>query len=205
MRKQVVIVCVCVVLGCVAGSGGGAKNVKDVKEEDKVLTFAEMKKKGMTTFLDREVTIKARVFWRHADLKIPEDPRPMKEIRKKAGSLRVSFEGKEFKEAKGKKYIRASVPKGLKVVKDKDGREGYAFNDLRLSNGGVEYLLKGKVKLRSMFKKEHLKNPAFIKQSNNPRYWTQTFELEISDIRKPEEKKPEDKKPGKAKGRSPAA
>jgi hypothetical protein len=144
------------------------------------MTFADLLKKGITNFIDKEFRLKAPVTWEYADVKIPEDPRSMEEVGKSAGHVKVQFEGPEFARVKRRKALRATGT-GLKVVKDATGKQGYAFKDTVLTNGKT-YQLKVRLKLRPMFKKSHLENPAFIKQSNNPRYWSQTFALEILGV-----------------------
>jgi len=148
--------------------------------DEKPLTFSDLKARGIVQFVGREFLLKAKVQWDDVDLKIPEDPTPIAEIRKLAGRLKVPFDELKVK-GRGKKYLWATGP-GLGTVKDEAGKEQYAFKKKLLSNNDTEYTLKVRLKLRSGFNANHLKNPAFIKQSNNPRYWAQTFELEIVAI-----------------------
>ena len=85
-------------------------------------------------------------------------------------------EGRRFKgiQASGRDLVR---------VKDDQGLEAYAFQQAILSNNSKEYVMTVRLKLRPAFSKTHLENPAFIKQSNNPVYWSQTFEIEIVALR----------------------
>lgn len=153
-------------------------------QQENPMTFKDLLDKGIVTFVDKEFSLKARVAWDYADVKIPEDPTPMEKIRQKAGELKVPFDGAGFKNVRGKRYLWA---KGADLVKkaDADGKEVYAFKDVVLANGTQDYVMKVRLKLRSMFKPSHLENPAFVKQSNNPLYWTQTFELDILSVAVP--------------------
>lgn len=184
--------CVLALLMCAAGYSDDAE---PKKEERKVTTFKELRDKGIVEFLGREIWLKVKLGWEYAHAKIPEDPTPIKELQKKAGPVKIVFDGPDFKDVKRKKYLRVADSKELTKERGKDGKEGYVFKKKTLSNGEKEYLIKAKLKLRAMFNETHLKNPKFITQSNNPVYWNQTFELEILDVQDPEA----DKKPASEK------
>lgn len=146
------------------------------------MTFADLLHGGMTSYLGREVTIRTRVLWEHPTLKIPEDPTPEAQVRRKAGPLLIPFSGPEFRDVNTPCQIRGTGA-GLVQVPGADARMGYAFKGIPLSNGGKDYLLTVRLKLRARFKPVLLENPVFVKQSNNPVYWGQTFEMEILGVR----------------------
>ena len=60
-------------------------NLPSVKQVP--LTFQKMREKGMTSFLDQKIQLRARFTWNYADVKIPEDPTSISVLRKKAGCL----------------------------------------------------------------------------------------------------------------------
>lgn len=142
------------------------------------MTFADLLHGGMTSYLGRAITIRTRVLWEHPTVKIPEDPTPEAQVRRKAGPLLIPFCGSEFRDITTPCQIRGTGA-GLAQVAGVDGRMGYVFKGVPLSNGGKDYLLTVRLKLRARFKPTLLDNPAFVKQSNNPTYWGQTFEMEI--------------------------
>jgi len=147
-----------------------------------VMTFAILHKQGITQFLNKTIMLKAKIKWDYVDVKIPEDPRSIQSLSKITGKVKVPFDDVEIPRFRGKKYLWATSSV-LAKISDDSGKQQYAFKDRTLSNG-QEYLLQVHLKLRSMFKEEHLRNPEFIKQSNKPRYWNQTFELEILSVGK---------------------
>ncbi|MBA4387036.1 MAG: hypothetical protein C0404_03585 [Verrucomicrobia bacterium] len=151
------------------------------EEKEQAMTLSELRAKGITQFINTNFVLRAKLQWDYAGAKIPEDPTPMDALRKKAGQMVVPLEGPDFVDVAGKRSIRAG---GKEITKANaaDGTEVYAFKGKPLSNGGTEYTLKVQLKLRSGFKPEMLNNPEFIRQSNNPQYWSQTLELEIIGV-----------------------
>ena len=119
--------------------------------------------------------------WDYASVKTPEDPRPPDKLAQQAGPLKVLFDGPGFEDLAGRRHFLAEG-ETLRKVAGPDGREDYACGDKALVNGR-EYILKVRILLRPSFKAEMLDNPAFVKQSNNPRYWSQTFALSILAVR----------------------
>ena len=180
--RHTVFVETIIVIAALCLSGGIQAGETPANPDGAPMTFADLLQKGMTPFVDKEFTLKAKVMWRYADVKIPEDPTSSEELRKKAGQVMIPFEGPEFKDVKGKKSIFASG-RDLTRTTDAQGREAYAFKDTILSNNDKEYVMTVRLKLRPAFNKSHLENPAFVKQSNNPTYWSQTFEFEIVALR----------------------
>jgi hypothetical protein len=146
--------------------------------EEPPMTFADLLKNGIAQFIDKEFVLKARVAWEYASVKIPEDPTPDAELQKKASQLTIAVEGDEFRDIKRNKGIHASG-RDLILKADVQGRQVYAFKETILSNKDKEYVMTVRLKLRPSFNKSHMENPAFVKQSNNPAYWNQTFEIEI--------------------------
>jgi len=146
-----------------------------------VMTPLDLRTNGIVTLIGRDIELKAVATWEYMTVKVPEDPTPMDEVAKKAGPLRISFDVPGFEDVKGRKHF-AAVGDAVKVVRGTDGREGYAIGNVPLANGR-EYVLKARIRLRSSFKAELLENPVFVKQCNNPQYWSQTFELEVLGVR----------------------
>ena len=169
------------VTGCCLCASAWADGVTTNRTGGTPMTFADLLQGGMTTFLGREITLRARTLWEYATVKIPEDPTPEDQLRRKAGPLLIPFGGPEFRDVATACQIRATGA-DLKQQPGADGRMEYAFKGSLLSNGGKEYLLTVRLKLRARFKPTLLDNPAFVKQSNNPTYWGQTFEMEILNI-----------------------
>jgi hypothetical protein len=148
--------------------------------DNAVLTPLDLRERGIVTLLGQVVKLRAPIAWEHMSVKIPEDPRPMEAIQKEAGPPRVSFDLPGFEDIRAAKYFRCEGA-GLKKAEGPDGRETYIFGDTSLVNGR-QYILTVRIRLRPAFKPELLENPAFVRQSNNPRYWSQTFSLEIISI-----------------------
>jgi hypothetical protein len=145
------------------------------------MTFETLLKNGVTTFIDKEFALKTKVMWEYTTVKIPEDPTPDSELRKKAGPLMLPLSGEAFAEVRRKKGIQTS---GIDLTRktEASGREVYAFKDTVLTNNEKDYVLTVRLKLRPTFNKSNLENPAFVKQTNDPQYWSQTFEIEILAI-----------------------
>jgi hypothetical protein len=169
--NMIVVAALCGVCGIQAGEAPASL-------EAPLMTFADLLKKGITQFIDKEFVIKARVAWEYASVKIPEDPTPDAELQKKASQLTIAVEGEEFRDNKRNKGLHASG-RDLVMKADAQGRQVFAFKDAILSNKDKEYIMTVRLKLRPSFNKSHLENPAFVKQGNNPAYWNQTFEIEI--------------------------
>ena len=125
--------------------------------------------------------LRAAVAWEYATVKILEDPTPQEVLAARAGPLNLSFDTAEFADVKARKTIFA-VGTGLARTRGADGRKQYAVGDVPLVNSR-EFLLRVVIRLRSQFKPAMLDNPAFVKQSNDPRDWSQTFEAEILEAR----------------------
>jgi len=158
----------------------GAAIAAGAEVDNAVLTPLDLRGRGIVTLLDRTVKLRAPVVWEYMSVKIPEDPRPMETIGKQAGALRVSFDLPGFEDIRAAKYFRCEGA-GLKKATGTDGRETYVFGDTSLANG-AEHILTVRIRLRSEFKPELLENPAFVRQSNNPRYWAQTFSIELISV-----------------------
>jgi hypothetical protein len=175
IKTAVLIAGLC--LGTSAQAGENATN-----PEASPMTFSDLLKQGITLFIDKDFALKTKVMWEYTTAKIPEDPTPDSELRKKAGQLMLPLEGQDFTEGRSKKGIQAS---GVALTRKTGtgGREVYAFGDTLMTNNDKEYVMTVRLKLRPGFTKANLDNPAFVKQSNNPRYWSQTFEIEILTLR----------------------
>jgi hypothetical protein len=78
-----------------------------------------------------------------------------------------------------RRYLRGEGEQVRTVDKD-DGREGYAIGDTILTKD-KRYRLEVTLRLRKSFGEAMLNNPAFVKQTNNPRYWSQTLKLELHE------------------------
>lgn len=144
-------------------------------------TLRDLRANGIVTMIGRLVEFKAVVTWEYMTVKIPEDPTPADALARKAGPLRISFDVQGFEDIKTRKHFSA-VGDAVKLVRGADGREGYAIGNTALVNGR-DYVLHARIRLRPSFKADMLENPAFVKQSNDPRYWSQTFELELLGAR----------------------
>lgn len=177
-----IMVSISAALFCILSCGPGTL-AQDKKPDTGTtpMTFSDLFKAPITQYIDKEFVFKAKTTWKHADVKIPEDPTPESELRKKAGQLLVPFEGAEFKDVKTKAYLHATAADLAKTA-GPDGRQVYKIKDTVLSNGDKEYTMTVRLKLRPSFNKSQLENPAFVKQCNNPVYWNQTFELEIVSV-----------------------
>lgn len=150
------------------------------EEETKktILLPADIRKAGILSVLDQPINVRVTVHWEYSTVKIPEDPRSADELTKQAGPLVISlgtagFEGIE----ESQRHLRAEGGV-LRKGRDAAGREIYVVGETNLVNG-KEYVLSVRIRLRAGFKPEMLKNPAFVKQSENPVYWSQTFHAEI--------------------------
>jgi len=165
-----------VILACLRATSGICG------DDDQVLTAADLKEQGIVNFVGKEVLLETMLTWEYASVKIPEDPRSMDEISRIAGPLKAVFAGPEFEGVRARsRHFRVTGAK-LRKATNAARREVYSFGDIVFANG-AQFTLKVRIRLRPSFKPEMLKNPAFVKQSNNPRYWSQTFELEILGVR----------------------
>jgi hypothetical protein len=158
---------------------GGAKETMEVQE---IHTLASLRPKGLTRFVGKEFRLRQALVWEYAMVRIPEDPGPKDGVLE-AGPLKIAFDGPEFKDIQGRKALFARGA-GLSKKAGKDGREHYFFKETGLDSGQV-YDMKVRLLLRPGFKEEMLKDPAFVAQSDNPRYWAQTFEFELLDLAPP--------------------
>lgn len=152
------------------------------KSEAAIMTLQDLQLQGMTSFVDKEFMLRAKVMWEYAAFKIPEDPTPDDALRKQASAISIPLEGIETKDAKRARGIHLSGS-DLARQADAQGREEFVFQKTSLSNNDKEYVMTVRLKLRPAFNKTHLANPAFVKQSNNPTYWSQTFEFELMALR----------------------
>jgi hypothetical protein len=145
------------------------------------LTFEQLRQAGIAGFVGREIRLLAPLRWDGINVKIPEDPTPEAELRKRAGPLAASFDSPAFGDIAAKKQLIA-VGATIRPVGGTDGWLGYAVGETLIENG-CTYCVTGVLRLRSGFKPEKLDDPAFVLQSNNPRYWAQTFELEVRRVK----------------------
>lgn len=161
----------------VAGALGGND------AENKIMTPRDLLDRGIVELIGRTIELKAIITWEYAAIKTPEDPRSADAVAKQAGDLKISFDGPGFEDVKARKAFRAEGEK-IRKVAGADGREVYVLGDTTLVNGG-EYILKVRILLRPPFNAKMLDNPVFVKQSNQPRYWAQTFSLHVEAARLP--------------------
>lgn len=150
-------------------------------EDEAVATFERLLAAGIVSFVDKEFTIEGVVTWDTPTVKIPEDPRTPAELAALAGPLKVRLQGKAFEGLEGRDRLLLVSDK-LSKAKGADGTEVWAFDGKRLVRDGGAYRLRVRLMLRASFKKELLQNPAFVKQSNQPKYWAQTFEMELLGV-----------------------
>lgn len=152
------------------------------KPQEAQMTLTHLQTNGITQFVGQEFALRAKVMWEYASVKIPEDPTPADQLRQKASQLTIPLTDLAAKDGKRVKGLFAS---GADLVRQADpqGREVYYWGKVALSNNDKEYIMTVRLKLRPAFNKTHLANPTFVKQSNNPVYWSQTFEIEIVALR----------------------
>jgi hypothetical protein len=154
-------------------------------EKPVVLTVADLFENKITQYVGKTFVLKTRLQWAYASVKVPEDPTPQEQLEQQAGPLQVPLEGAPFEKQKPPKPITVVGDK-LQKVADKEGKQIYSIDGVAFDNHATEYVLNVRLKLREHFKPEMLENPAFVKQSNDPRYWAQTFQLEILGLATPE-------------------
>jgi hypothetical protein len=157
---------------------GMARAGTEEQTKKTILLPADIRKAGILSVLDQPISVRVTVRWEYSAVKIPEDPRSADEVAKQAGPLMISlgtagFEGIE----ESQRHVRAEGGV-LRKGRDAKGREIYVVGETDLVNG-KEYVLSVRIRLRAGFKPEMLQNPAFVKQSENPVYWSQTFHAEI--------------------------
>jgi hypothetical protein len=111
----------------------------------------------MHTNEDTLLVLKLSVFWEEADEYIP--PRYRNEER---GNILIESSDirKEFNE---------------------EGTQAYWFDDGKIAKS-TTYFLTGRFEYRDWLSPPPLDNPKFIEQSNNPIYWSQTFEFQLIDL-----------------------
>ena len=64
---------------------------------------------------------------------------------------------------------------------DEEGTQEYFFQNRRLSKS-TNYVLVGRIEYRDWMSPPPVDNPRFIEQSNNPVYWSQTFQFRVIDL-----------------------
>lgn len=152
----------------------------DAKET--VLSPADIRKAGIISVLDQPIHMRATVRWEYSTVKIPEDPRTAEELAKQAGPLKIGLGTAGFEDIReSQRHVRGEGG-ALRKGHDAEGREIYVVDKTDLVNG-KEYVLSARIRLRAGFKPEMLQNPAFVKQCENPVYWSQTFQVEILSVK----------------------
>lgn len=157
-----------------AGAGAGAQEAVQVP----VLSFDELHALGITSLVDKEFIVEGRLSWDSPTVKIPEDPRPAKELAALAGPPKVRIQGKSAEGLAGRDRLLLVSDK-LSKTRGDAGVEEWTFAGRRLERDGMVYRLHVRLLLRASFKKELLRDPRFVRQSDQPKYWAQTFELEL--------------------------
>lgn len=145
-----------------------------------VYTVDQLRNAGIAAFVGRTLVLRATLVWDTLDVKVPENPTPDAALRKQAGPPAVSFDTPAFSDCSGRKRI-SIVGAAIRKTRDAEGREQYSVGDTPIENGRL-YTVTATLRLRAGFKPEMLANPAFVTQCNDPRYWAQTFELEIAAV-----------------------
>jgi hypothetical protein len=166
-----------VAAGVFAMCNGGL--TEEVRE--RVWTFDDILAAGIASFVDKDIVIEGVVTWATPTVKIPEDSRTPAMLAALAGPVKVKIQGKSFEELAGRDALLLISDK-LSKVKGEDGAEQWAFSGKRLVRDGDACCLRVRILLRASFKKELLQNPAFIKQCNQPKYWSQTFEMRLFGV-----------------------
>jgi hypothetical protein len=157
--------------------------VRTAQEGDlPVLTFDDLRAAGITAFVDKEFIIVGSLSWESPAAKIPEDRRTATELAAIAGPIKVRIDGKSAEGLAGKAGVLL-VSDRLTKAAGTDGVEQWSFNGRRLARDGTLYQLRVRLLLRASFKKELLQKPAFVRQSLQPRYWSQTFEMELLGVK----------------------
>lgn len=146
---------------------------------------------GITNYINQKILLSTKIKWEYCALSIPEDPTPEEEVRKRICGPHPTVVFDNINNyVKVEKYSTPGnffiVSDGLVIIRDGYDGEQYSFNGDILSNNDNYYVLEGSLNYREWLKvtDELLLNPKFIAQSNNPIYWSQTFELHLENILK---------------------
>lgn len=157
--------------------------------ERETLSMDDLARQQITQFVGRAILLRTRFHWEYADTKLPEDPTPAEELQKMiAGQLEPLFENynfhvqrNEFKDEPSRGRFRI-VSKHLTRKRDAQGVEQFVFKDKTLSRGKTEYILRGRLRYRKEMNFDASSAERVKDQSNNPVYWSQTFEFALDAI-----------------------
>lgn len=178
-------------VGCIDNTSKNPYNLPGLGQTN-ILTMDDLYTVGITNFVNKTIFLKTKVRWEYCSATIPEDPTPFEEIQKRiCGSPTVVFDNiDKYASFDRNRYLNAEnfaiVSDKLTKTKDSSGKEQFSFEGSALSNNGTEYVLEGILLYRDWLKVDEnkLNNPIFIEQSNNPLYWSQTFEFRVATISK---------------------
>ena len=172
------IIIVLIACGCVDNQ---ARAQSDDREDAVAIDFATLAEEGIVPYIGRRVLVSTAVAWHHHEVSIPEDPRSPEEIARQAGPLLIRIgtdDDPAFKDLRPSRRHLRGIGAQVRTIRDDDGREGYAIGATTLTKDH-RYRLVATLRLRDNFDEKMLDNPAFVKQTNDPRYWSQTLELEL--------------------------
>jgi len=152
------------------------------------VTLNDLKNNNITNYVSVKTNIITKVNWEYCSLAhIPENPEPPADtVKKICGQLTVNSKDLNYPvkglSNGGDFYV---ISNNLTKLNDSNGYEIYSFDGVKFSKTQT-YILTGFLKYRGPYYNNStiLSDPKFIEQSNNPNYWSQTFEFEIIDVKK---------------------
>jgi hypothetical protein len=137
----------------------------------------------ITDLVDEQVTISARLAWisSRSDV-LPVDAQNDTLY---AMWLSVKFDGGEaYIPAQRQGEFRENIPiagSPIKTAFNTNLVEEIYFNREKLNQNRV-YFLTGRITYRPSISSPPVDDPRFIEQSNNPVYWSQTFEFQLENV-----------------------
>jgi hypothetical protein len=148
-------------------------------------TLDEIQGKGIVSYVGKEILLKTKVTWHHISGAFPR--RGLTIDTTHASAIKVNFEnGDEYVspgfrgQERGNMFLMSQE---LIKVPDDSLIEQYLFRNRLLDTSSV-YLLEGSFGFRSWLNVDSTKlaDTAFIRQSNDVTYWSQTFQFNLGEM-----------------------
>ena len=177
MRRTAIVI---VALASVLSFGGCSDDTSFDPGSSSILTMEDIYHHEITRLVGEDIVVETKIYWR---LFVPGERQGENQADTlRASPLAILFEnGDQFMPGRFRGQSRGDIrivsPEIHKGVKP-PGVETFYFGDRELRNGAA-YRLIGSFKYRDVLSPPPVDSPQFIEQSNNPVYWSQTFEFQL--------------------------
>jgi hypothetical protein len=161
---------------------------------NEILTMDDLYKEGAAGFVGEKILLKTKIAWRYQECgsipKVYISPEECQERKRSISGIPTVVFDNILLYANlnlpglpnpGNFYMAPTI---LTKKRDVFGFEQYAFNDKILSNNSKPYVFEGVLTYLDSYAERGIDTtkPTFTKQSNNPRYWSQTFQFNITNV-----------------------